>query len=198
MTIKKPGNYKFMSSLMQMGSLRANIYKRPDYSNQLKENRLTVTTNKYGGGMNVTFDENFDNAFVDLTQQYSVVFQGALRFDNSSFYNLTFSTNLKFEFFFDGKLLLSKTNLQKQSLSILDYYLEKDVLYDVEIFLQDDSLYQEKKTYTESDRQEQTEQDFYMRNDIREDREDGYFKVFESSPYLETRIIMPKNMFQVV
>lgn len=75
---------------------------------------------------------------------------------------------------------------------LANVHVFKDKLYDVEIFMWDDGLYQEKKTYRNATRSAEN------RFDWREGYEFAYIKVFEASPYQTRRIIMPKNMFEVV
>ena len=90
---------------MQKGSVRVLIFNNPDYTRLISENRVTFTSTGAGGGFNFTLNEDFDPVFSAQTQQYSLVLQGAVRFDNSSFYNLTFASNLKFEVYLDRKLI---------------------------------------------------------------------------------------------
>ena len=59
--------------------------------------------NRGSGGMNITFDEGFILDFWKPNRyQHSIVVQGGVRFDNSSFHNLTFETNYKMKAYLDG------------------------------------------------------------------------------------------------
>lgn len=64
---------------------------------------------------------------------YSATIQGCLRFENSTMYNLTMVSNLNFDFYINRELVKTKRNVQNQTLYLLDFYFEKNILYDVEV-----------------------------------------------------------------
>lgn len=72
--------------------------------------------NRGSGGLNVTFDEGILIGFWKKNRfQHSIVVQGGVRFDNTSFHNLTFETNYKMEAYLEDQLLVSKHNLMIQT-----------------------------------------------------------------------------------
>lgn len=85
-----------------------------------------------------------DSFWYNRTQDYSIVVQGAVRFENSSYYNLTFHTNLDIKVYIEDELVLTKPNMQRQAMSILNRYFDAQKLHKIEVFCSDNSLYQEK------------------------------------------------------
>ena len=74
-------------------------------------------------------------------------------------------------------------------MSVLNFYLEKFILYDIEIFLKDDSVYGEMLNPTNKNFTEVHD------GDNREARIYGFFQMFEATPFQESRIVKAKNMF---
>lgn len=190
--ISVPGTYDVDFALMEIGSLRVLLYDHIDYTFQFDDARLARATSGKGGGFNFTFDDFFSALLHNRTTQYSAVIQGALRFDNSSFYNLTFATNLIMKVYIDKELVVSKTTLQDEHVQLVDFWFKKDSLYDVEVFLRSDGLYQETRVFNEQNITTRKTQ-----KDTRQEQVFGYLEVLESSPFLESRIIKPKNMFRI-
>ena len=132
--IDQPGTYDMMLAIFQKGAFGINIYEYIDYSGFVINKRvvcITGDTSNQGGGLNITFNERFDTFFKDRTQDYSAVIQGAVKFDDSTYYNLTFVTNLKIEVYIEEKLELNKDNLQTQRHSILNKYFDKGRLHKI-------------------------------------------------------------------
>lgn len=140
-----------------------------------------------------------DAFWYNRTSDYSIVIQGAVRFENSSYYNLTFHTNLDIKVYIEDELVLTKANVQRQAVSLLNRYFEKDKLHKIEVFCTDNSLYQEQLVMTTNSQTHTSlsyitpavQQSF----DWRQKQSFGYIEVLESSPFQESRVIMPKNMF---
>ena len=61
------------------------------------------------GGAQILFDEGTKPDFFDrYTTSYSVMLEGAIRHENSTFHNLTFETNYKMKVYFNDELVLEK------------------------------------------------------------------------------------------
>jgi hypothetical protein len=143
-----------------------------------------------------------DSFWYNRTQDYSIVVQGALRFEHSSYYNLTFHTNLDIKVYIEDELVLTKANMQRQAIPLLNRYFDKGKLHKIEVFCTDNSLYQEKLLMV-TNSQAHTSLSYINAGvqqsfDWRQKQSFGYLEVFESSPFQESRIIMPKNMFLLV
>jgi len=78
----------------------------------------------------------------DVAQYKSAAIQGRLRFENSTMYNLTVTSNMNYNLYINRELILTKENLQNQTQSKLDFYVQRAILYDVEVHMCSDSLYQ--------------------------------------------------------
>ena len=81
--------------------------------------------------------------FPSQSELYSAMLQGMIRSEYSTFHNFTIQTNYKCKVYIDGELKATKLNLQKTSMSILNYYFEEFKIYDIQVFLWVDKLYQE-------------------------------------------------------
>jgi hypothetical protein len=128
-----------MGVVMQMSAMKVILFNNTDFTNYAGQSRTTASVFSEGsGGLNVTFDIATNEFFRNQTRSYSMILQGALRFDNSTFYNLTFETNLKMEVYFDGEHVISKKTLTNESVVLEDWYLENNRFYDWDIFLVDD------------------------------------------------------------
>lgn len=103
--ITRAGTYGMMATLMEAGSLRASLFHNPDFTGYHTDHRVAEDSTKKGsGGMNMTFDTFVDNHyFRNHTNQFSMVLQGCVRFENTTFYNLTFESNMKLLVYFDQK-----------------------------------------------------------------------------------------------
>ena len=96
---------------MQMSGLKVLIFNNTDFTSLAGEGRTTAGLfSKSTGGFNVTFDLSINSFFINNTRSYSMIIQGAIRFENSTFYNLTFETNLKMQVYIDGELVITKTD----------------------------------------------------------------------------------------
>mmetsp|Transcript_14756 Transcript_14756/g.22883 ORF Transcript_14756/g.22883 Transcript_14756/m.22883 type:complete len:889 (-) Transcript_14756:1047-3713(-) len=190
--VGRAGTYDVVGSVLTIGSLRVSLYSNPDFTEYSSSFRLAASDGKDDGGMWVIFNETTDAEFFATERTgYSATMQGMLRSENATFHNFTVRTNMKCKIYLDDELVGEKQNLQKQVFSITDFYLEQYKIYDLQIFLQQDSLYQEQKTWSDTDR---TTDNIF---DWREQQEYGYFYMYVETPYFDNRLQMPKSMLFV-
>ena len=84
-------------------------------------------------------DKSWNPHIDNQTELSSAVIQGCLRFENSTLYNLTMISNLNFNFYLNRELIASKRGLQNKTSHVTDFYIEKNILYDLEVQLWKDS-----------------------------------------------------------
>lgn len=114
--IKRAGWYSTMGALLTQGSPRLILFNNPDFTDNVHYLRMAAPAdqvNELGG-----FQQIFNSTFVTNTKlfeekygQWSAVIQGCIRAEYSVWYNYTIESNLRYDLYFDGELVLSKDNL---------------------------------------------------------------------------------------